>query len=115
MEEKRHAKRMEIDVRVFIKSIEIIGDEKTSTTHEIKVTNLSKGGIAFECDEELKADGFYDIEMIIWTKERIDTVIQIIRKDGNVYGGKFIGLPSSDAVKIQIYEMFNFPGENINK
>ena len=47
----------------------------------------------------------------IWTKEVIDAVIEIVRKqkmeDGtDKYGATFIGMSDTDAIKIDIYQVF---------
>lgn len=107
MEEKRRSKRMDIDVQIKLKSIS--GEKKTGNSHTVEVTNISKGGIAFTCQEELCLNGFYDTEVTIWTKEKIHTVIQVLRKEGNSYGGKFVGMNAPDQFKIEVYELFNYP------
>ena len=48
----------------------------------------------------------------IWTKEVVDAVIEIVRRDalpegGYKYGCRFIGMPDTDALKIDIYQIFN--------
>ena len=51
----------------------------------------------------------------IWTKETIDAVIEIVRsvKRGDMYeyGGVFVGMPEADAVKIEIYQLFEEYGQ----
>lgn len=108
MEEKRHSRRMDLDVHIKIKTIEKDGNNKN---YDVDVVNLSKGGMAFTCQQSLAIGGFYDVQIVTWMKEKIDTVIKVIRLNDGVYGGTFVGLPPSDAMKIEIYEMFNFPGE----
>ena len=51
MEEKRRSKRMDIDVRINLKSIDV--DEEDGKIYEVDVVNISRGGIAFKCKEEL--------------------------------------------------------------
>ena len=110
MEEKRRSKRMDIDVQINLKSID--ADEEDSKTYEVDVINISRGGIAFKCKEELEIDGFYDTQITIWTKEKINTVIQVLRRNkDNSYGGKFVGMSASDQFKIEVYELFTFQGK----
>ena len=56
-------------------------------------------------------DSYYDAKIQIWTKEVVDAVIQIVRSeekpDGFHYGGVFIGMTDTDALKIDIYQIFN--------
>ncbi|MBO5279028.1 MAG: PilZ domain-containing protein [Lachnospiraceae bacterium] len=113
MEEKRRSKRMDIDVKISLRAIE--GDGTAGRSYEVEVMNISRGGMAFKCLEELSIKGFYDTQITIWTKERINTVIQVLHKDGDVYGGKFVGMAAPDQFKIEVYELFNYPGEEQNK
>ena len=110
MEEKRRSKRMDIDVQINLKSID--ADEEDAKTYEVDVINISRGGIAFKCKEELEIDGFYDTQITIWTKEKINTVIQVLRRNkDDSYGGKFVGMSASDQFKIEVYELFTFHGK----
>lgn len=113
MEEKRRAKRMEIDVQVKLKAI--TEGKKETAPVEVFVTNISKKGMAFECGQELMLNSYYDVTIQIWTKEKIDAVIQVVRRDENVYGSKFIGMSPADQMKIEIYELFNYPSEELIK
>ena len=42
---------------------------------------------------------------------QIETVVRIVRRDGDTYGSEFVGLSSADEMKINIYEMFNYSDE----
>lgn len=109
MEEKRRSKRMSINVKISLKAIE--GNGVAGKIYEVEVINISRGGIAFKCDEELVINGFYDTQITIWTQERINTVIKVLHKDRDVYGGKFVGMAAADQFKIEVYELFNYSGE----
>ena len=109
MEEKRRSKRMDIDVTISLKAIE--NGDNSGKTYDVEVMNISKGGMAFKCDEELVIHGFYDTQITIWTKEKINTVIEVLHKDEESYGAKFVGMPAADQFKIEVYELFNYPGE----
>lgn len=111
--EKRSAKRMEIDVRIRLS--ELYNSESDVSRKEeldVEVVNISKHGMAFISRENLNVNSFYDAKMVLWTKEKVDSIIEIVRKekiDDNqfLYGCKFIGMVAADMIKIQIYEMFN--------
>lgn len=110
MEEKRRSMRMDIDVKITLKEIDC--KESPGKAHEVELINISKGGMAFKCKEELALKGFYDAQIKIWTKEKIHTVIQVVRKvDDNTYGGKFVGMSATDQFKIEVYELFNYSEE----
>ena len=111
--EKRAAKRMEIDVTIRLSELyNSESDVSRKDELEVEVTNISRYGMAFKSGEGLNINSFYDAKMILWTKEKIDTIIEIVRKekidnDQFLFGCKFIGMVSADMIKIQIYEMFN--------
>ena len=77
----------------------------------VDVTDISKSGIGFDCKKKLEMNSYYDAKIQIWTKEVVDAVIQIVRSeekpDGFHYGGVFIGMTDTDALKIDIYQIFN--------
>jgi len=107
--EKRRARRMDISVSIRLKPIESDGEVNDFF---VDVINISRSGMAFKSTEELKPDNYYDTQITIWTKERIETVVRIVRKEGDTYGGEFVGLSSADEMKINIYEMFNYSEDN---
>ena len=82
MEEKRKHKRLDLEVRIELERL----------------------------DQEV--DTYYDTKIQIWTKEVVDAVVQIVRRqelpDGTYkYGGSFIGMTDTDALKIDSYQIFN--------
>ncbi|MBQ3772793.1 MAG: PilZ domain-containing protein [Pseudobutyrivibrio sp.] len=112
MEEKRTNKRMDIDVKVEIERI----DEANITTvkyMEVEVTNISKTGLAFRVpDVEFEVGACFDARIQIWTKETIDTIFKVVRvnkleNDVYEYGCIFVGMTDTDALKIEIYQLFN--------
>lgn len=108
MDEKRRCKRLDIQVSVELEHIDD-GNVTTVKTAKVDVTDISKTGVGFICDQHLEMNTYFNVSMQIWTGERIDTVIEIVRHqiiDGvNHYGGVFVGLTDVDQLKIQIYEM----------
>ena len=112
MEEKRRAKRIELNATLKLNQVEtkkdITGLRKEE--FEVDVLNVSTSGIAFKCTEDLKIDTYYDIHVVLWTKAAFDSVINIVRMeklDGDeiLYGCKFVGLRPSQELEIQIYEV----------
>ena len=112
MEEKRKNKRLDIDVKVEIERI----DEDNITTvkyMEVDVVNISKTGLAFRVpDVKFEVGAFFDSIIQIWTKETIDTVFKVVRVNAldngvNEYGCIFVGMTDTDALKIEIYQLFN--------
>ena len=112
MEEKRRAKRLDIDVKVEIERL----DQENITTvkfMEVDVTNISKTGLGFRVKGiEFKEGACFDAKIQIWTKETIDTVFKVVRvnkleDDVYEYGCIFVGMTDTDALKIEIYQLFN--------
>lgn len=112
--EKRWAKRLNIDVRIRLKSIKNTKGASYSLKQEefeVEVLNISKGGMAFRTEELLPLNSYYDAKVLLWTKETFDAVIEIVRmeNDGSdettTYGCKFIGLPPETQFKIDVYQI----------
>ncbi|MCR4694097.1 MAG: PilZ domain-containing protein [Pseudobutyrivibrio sp.] len=112
MEEKRRAKRLDINVKV---EIERIDEPKVTTVKyvDVDVTNISKSGLAFRASGvEFSEGACFDARIQIWTKETIDTVFKVVRvnkidDDTYEYGCIFVGMTDTDALKIEIYQLFN--------
>lgn len=110
MEERRRCKRLDLDVSV---QLERLDQDGVTTLKYVKVdvTDISKTGMGFLCQQELEVGTYYDVKLQIWTKEIIDTVIEIVRtveEDGkHRYGASFIGMTETDELKIEIYQIFN--------
>ena len=109
MEEKRHHKRLKLDVSIQLERL----TEDGTTTYDytqVVVTDVSRSGIGFQSDEPLEVGGYYNTRIQIWTKEVIDAVIEIVRKrkwnGTDKYGSAFIGMSDTDAIKIDIYQVF---------
>lgn len=110
MEEKRRDKRLDLDVNVQLERLDEEGVTTLKYVH-VDVKNISRGGIGFSCSKELAIGTYYDTKIQIWTKEIVDAVIEIVRReqdgDGYQYGAVFIGMMETDGLKIDIYQMFN--------
>lgn len=107
MEEKRKAKRIPLEANLAINRI----DGSKMDMVPIQIIDVSKSGMGFECARELEMGSVYEIELVLWTKEIINTFITIIRQDNRdgktIYGATFVGLTESDSCKIDIYDLFN--------
>ncbi len=117
MEEKRKDRRLDLDVTVELSRI----DEEDVTTLRfihVDITDLSKSGIGFKSKQKLEVGSYYNTKLQIWTKETIDTIIEIVRcheeSDEYYYGASFVGMIEADALKIDIYQIFYEYNENKN-
>ena len=110
MEEKRKHKRLDLDVTVQLERLDKDGVTTLKYVH-VDITDLSRSGIGFKASQPLDVGTYYDTKLTIWTKEVIDAVIEIVRRkdveDGYEYGAEFIGMTDTDALKIDIYQIFN--------
>ena len=110
MEEKRKHKRLDLDVNIQLERLDEEGVTTLKYVH-VDVTDISRSGIGFKCSKELEKGTYYDTKIQIWTKEVVDAVLEIVRlekrEDGYHYGAIFIGMTDTDALKIDIYQIFN--------
>ncbi len=112
-QEKRWAKRLVMDARIKLNSIRsgIVMHEVKKDAFDVDVVNISKGGMAFTTDEILPLNSYYDVHVVLWSKDSFDAVIEVIRMeresedDKILYGCKFIGLCPSDQFKIDVYQI----------
>ena len=110
MEEKRRHKRLELDVNIQLEKLNEDGVTTLKYIH-VDVTDISRSGLGFSAKKELEIGSYYDTKIQIWTKEVVDAVIEIVRSEkreaGYHYGATFIGMTDTDALKIDIYQIFN--------
>ena len=110
MEEKRRNKRLELDVSVQLERLDEDGVTTLRYVH-VDVTDISRSGVGFSANQKLDIGTYYDTKIQIWTKEIVDAVIEIVRREdlegGYHYGASFIGMSDTDALKIDIYQIFN--------
>ena len=111
MEEKRKSRRLELDVSIELERLDQ-GAMTTLTMIHVDVTDLSSSGMGLNTSQPMDNGALYDTRIKIWTKEVIPAVIRIVRCEKiaeNQYhcGATFVGLMSSDALKINIYSMLN--------
>ncbi len=106
MVEKRKAKRLILNAHVIIRRL----DNGRHDRIPVDVTDLSRNGIGFRCQQVLELHSVYEAEIVLWTKETISCFVNITRVDQRedevIYGASFIGMTENDACKIDIYDMF---------
>ncbi|SDB08998.1 PilZ domain-containing protein [Eubacterium oxidoreducens] len=116
MDERRKSKRLPLDVNVEIERLDNGDGITTVKFANVKVKDMSKSGIGFETKVPLEIGSYYNAKITIWTKEKIETVLEVVRcnkvGDEYDYGATFVGMPDADAVKIEIYQLFE---ENLGK
>ena len=107
MEEKRKSKRIPLEGNLAMNRV----DGGKSDIVPIQIMDVSKSGLGFECARDLELSSVYEIELVLWTKEKINCFINIIRCDmqgtKKIYGATFVGLTEAESCKIDIYDMFN--------
>lgn len=106
MEEKRHSKRSELTGMLIIKRL----DSDTLDEVDITITDVSKHGVGFRSSQVLTIGAVYETHLTIWTKEVIHAFLEIVRveKSGDsfLYGSIFIGMPPTEAARIEVYQSF---------
>ena len=107
MDERRKNKRTLMDSSIVIKKL----DAEDRKDVAINITDVSKVGIGFECEEVLNIGDVYESYLTIWTKEIIHAFLQIVRielgSSGYVYGASFVGMPEIDSNRIEVYQTIN--------
>ncbi|MBQ2705434.1 MAG: PilZ domain-containing protein [Agathobacter sp.] len=120
MEEKRKDRRLDLDVTLELSRIDDADGITTIKLVHVDVLDLSRGGIGFKTKQELNVGSFYDTKLQIWTKDIIEAIVKIVRRnkdeDGYYhYGATFVGMIDKDALKIDVYRMFYENEESKNK
>ncbi|MBQ5474544.1 MAG: PilZ domain-containing protein [Lachnospiraceae bacterium] len=113
MQERRKSNRMKIDVKIKLDPMKNGAADVSRLNKEeftVELVDISKDGLAFKTTEKLELNTYYDTMVVLWTKEKFETVIEIVRMENygdgpTLYGCRFIGIMPSDQLKIQIYEM----------
>ena len=111
-QERRKSNRMDINVKIKLNSVKSNANTVNlkQEEFEVELVNISRGGLAFRSNEKLALNTYYDTTIVLWTKEKFQTVIEIVRMENygdekTLYGCRFIGIMPSDQLKIQIYEI----------
>lgn len=110
MEEKRRHKRLDLDVSVQLERLDEDGVTTLKYVH-VEVADISRSGLGFRTKKKLEIGTYYDAKIQIWTREVVDAVVEIVRmeelSEGYKYGSIFVGMSDTDALKIDIYQIFN--------
>ncbi|MCI5493920.1 MAG: PilZ domain-containing protein [Lachnospiraceae bacterium] len=111
MQEKRKHKRLSLSVDIQLERLDQDG-VTTLKMITVDVTDISRSGIGFRSDQKLDIDAYFDTKIQIWTKEVINAVIRVVRREdlpdgGYKYGCTFVGITDNDAMKIDIYQIFH--------
>lgn len=110
MDERRNAKRTDMPSRIVIKRLD--GDADSDVT--VNITDVSKGGIGFECSVALKIGEVYEAYLTLWTREVLHVFLRIVRirtgTRGYVYGAVFVGMSATDAARIEVYQTVHDSG-----
>ncbi|MCI8668125.1 MAG: PilZ domain-containing protein [Lachnospiraceae bacterium] len=121
-QERRKSNRMDINVKIKLNSVKtsLNTDNLKQEEFEVELVNISRGGLAFRSNEKLALNTYYDTTIVLWTKEKFQTVIEIVRMENygdekTLYGCRFIGIMPSDQLKIQIYEMVSEMEKNASE
>jgi hypothetical protein len=109
MDEKRKNHRLPIDITLTIEELYKQGDVKIANLNDkIHVVDISKGGIAFEINEDLPLDFYFNSRITIDDEKSFFSVLKIIRKKelktGYHYGCEFVGLANVLSDCIDEYE-----------
>lgn len=104
MEERRRANRRKLVSKLLVKRL----DQNESDEMQIDIIDVSKSGIGFRCEQLLQIGAVYEGFLRIWTQEVIHAFLEIVRiektENGFNYGAIFIGMPESDASRIEVYD-----------
>lgn len=110
MEEKRKNKRMSMETAVELARLDEDGIA-TSKCVNADTMDISRGGLGFTTAKKLEIGTYYDTKICLWSREMVDAVLEIVHgeelEQGYRYGGEFIGISDTDALKIDIYQVFN--------
>ena len=109
MEERRRGKRTTMDSTLIIKRLD--GNDEWSQEVKIDITDVSKSGVGFICDQPLMIGAVYESYLTIWTKEVLHAFLRICRIEllelGFCYGASFVGMPEMDVKRIETYQTIN--------
>ena len=110
MEEKRLHKRTDLNNKLHLELIETQNGRKLEP-FEVNIIDVSSEGIGFRCDEQLMIGEVFNGELELWTKQKIQVILKVIRSSVEEtdysYGCIFVGMRDSDSLHIKIYQMLD--------
>ncbi len=108
MQEKRKQTRYPASISLTVDSLYKQGNEKIDSINEsIEITNISRSGVGFVCDDDLPLEYYFNAKIEIEDKKHFYTVVKIIRKEAKdgkfYYGSEFVGLADVLSVFVEDY------------
>lgn len=109
--EKFVAPRYATDIKIYINSINK-SDDFLNSKRSIKLNDISSEGIGFNTVIPLNENFFYEVSIEIFGKNKIESVIKVVRVNKNsdgTYdcGAMFCGLTNRDRDLINTYGIFH--------
>ena len=111
MGEQRMYPRTELNEKV---KLSLVGEGKGefSEPFEVEILNMSTDGVGFKCKQQLLIGEVLTGKITIWTKDRLDVFLKIIRcsEEGDGfygYGCIFVGMEGSEQLRVEIYQLFH--------
>ena len=115
MEEKRKYSRTDLAEKV---TLSVLSADGANREIEVTITDVSETGIGFTCHEQLMIGDCYKGNVVIWTHERIEVILKIVRSSvigaAYEYGAIFVGMENSSSLRIKIYQLFNNEDGEVN-
>lgn len=111
-DEKRRNLRSNLKATLTLDIVKA-ANQREMESFEVEITDVSEGGIGFYTENQLMIGEIFYGVLTIWTKQKIDVVLKIVRsaveEDGYSYGSIFVGLQNNDQIGIRIYQLINEP------
>lgn len=108
--DKRRSFRSSLDATLTLEAIDN-GTQRAMEPFPVTIMDVSETGIGFCAENQLMIGELFKGTLTLWTKEKINFVIKIVRckveKEDYSYGGIFVGATGSDTSGIKIYQLFN--------
>ena len=107
MQEKRKSRRFVLEATIAMERV----DGTKNRLVPINIIDVSGTGVGFSCKELLEMNSVYKLQIKIWTGDKVDALVNIVRFDNSkddeyVYGANFIGMPGNDTQRFDIHELF---------
>ncbi len=107
MQEKRKSRRFVLEATIAMERV----DGTKNRLVPINIIDVSGTGVGFSCKELLEMNSVYKLQLKIWTGDKVDALVNIVRFDNSkddeyVYGANFIGMPGNDTQRFDIHELF---------
>lgn len=109
MKEKRRDNRLPVNIDIKIEELYKQDREIIKNLNDnVHIINISKGGLAFEVDDDLPLGFYFNARISIDDNKSFFSVVKIIRKedlkDKYLYGCEFVGLANVLSAFVDEYE-----------